>query len=150
MGIGRREFVQMLAIASAGGMALEQRGALAANPGDAERLYDAPRFGNVSFLHFTDCHAQLRPIEFREPSVNLGLGEATGRPPHLVGEQLLKQAGIAAGTARAHAFTFLDFEAAARTYGRVGGFAHLATLVKRLRASRPEAMLLDPQSPVNK
>ena len=143
MGIGRREFVQMLAIASAGGMALEQRGALAANPGDAERLYDAPRFGNVSFLHFTDCHAQLRPIEFREPSVNLGLGEATGRPPHLVGEQLLKQAGIAAGTARAHAFTFLDFEAAARTYGRVGGFAHLATLVKRLRASRPEAMLLD-------
>ena len=133
----------MLAIASAGGMALEHRGALAAEPGAAERLYDAPRFGNVSFLHFTDCHAQLMPIEFREPSVNLGLGEATGRPPHLVGEQLLKQAGIAPGTARAHAFTFLDFEEAARTYGRVGGFAHLATLVKRLRASRPDALLLD-------
>jgi len=143
MGIGRREFVQMLAIASAGGMALEHRGVLAAEPGAAERLYDAPRFGNVSFLHFTDCHAQLMPIDFREPSVNLGLGEATGRPPHLVGEHLLKQAGIAPGTARAHAFTFLDFEAAARTYGRVGGFAHLATLVKRLRASRPEAILLD-------
>ena len=143
MSIGRREFVQMLAIASAGGMALEHRGALAAEPGAAERLYDAPRFGNVSFLHFTDCHAQLMPIDFREPSVNLGLGEATGRPPHLVGEHLLKQAGIAPGTARAHAFTFLDFEAAARTYGRVGGFAHLATLVKRLRASRPEAILLD-------
>ena len=143
MSIGRREFVQMLAIASAGGMALEHRGALAAEPGAAERLYDAPRFGNVSFLHFTDCHAQLMPTDFREPSVNLGLGEATGRPPHLVGEHLLKQAGIAPGTARAHAFTFLDFEAAARTYGRVGGFAHLATLVKRLRASRPEAILLD-------
>ncbi len=143
MSIGRREFVHMLAIASAGGMALEHRGALAAEPGAAERLYDAPRFGNVSFLHFTDCHAQLMPIEFREPSVNLGLGEATGRPPHLVGEQLLKQAGIAPGTARAHAFTFLDFEEAARTYGRVGGFAHLATLVKRLRASRPDALLLD-------
>ena len=143
MSIGRREFVQMLAIASAGGMALEHRGVLAAEPGAAERLYDAPRFGNVSFLHFTDCHAQLMPIDFREPSVNLGLGEATGRPPHLVGEHLLKQAGIAPGTARAHAFTFLDFEAAARTYGRVGGFAHLATLVKRLRASRPEAILLD-------
>ena len=143
MSIGRREFVQMLAIASAGGMALEHRGVLAAEPGAAERLYDAPRFGNVSFLHFTDCHAQLMPIDFREPSVNLGLGEATGRPPHLVGEHLLKQAGIAPGTARAHAFTFLDFEAAARTYGRGGGFAHLATLFKRLRASRPEAILLD-------
>ena len=143
MSIGRREFLQLLAVASAGGMALEHRAALAAEPGAAERLYEAPRFGNVSFLHFTDCHAQLLPIHFREPSVNLGLGEATGRPPHLVGEQLLKQAGVAPGTARAHAFTYLDYEAAARTYGKVGGFAHLATLVKRLRASRPDALLLD-------
>ena len=143
MSIGRREFLQLLAVASAGGMALEHRGALAAEPGAAERLYDAPRFGNVSFLHFTDCHAQLLPIHFREPSVNLGLGEASGRPPHLVGEQLLKSAGIAPGTSRAHAFTYLDYEAAARTYGKVGGFAHLATLVKRLRASRPDALLLD-------
>ena len=143
MSIGRREFVQMLAVASAGGMALEHRDVLGADPGAAERLYDVPRFGNVSFLHFTDCHAQLQPIHFREPSVNLGLGDALGRPPHLVGEKLLKEFGIAPATARAHAFTYLDFEAAAKTYGRVGGFAHLATLVKQLRASRPYAMLLD-------
>ena len=133
----------MLAIASAGGMALEHRDVLAAEPGAGERLYDLPTFGNVSFLHFTDCHAQLLPIHFREPSVNLGLGDALGRPPHLVGEKLLKEFGIAPSTARAHAFTSLDFDAAARTYGRVGGFAHLATLVKQLRASRPYAMLLD-------
>ena len=143
MSLGRRDFVQMLAFAAAGGMALEHRAALAAEPGAAEQLYDLPRFGNVSFLHFTDCHAQLQPIHFREPSVNLGLGEAAGRAPHLVGEHLLKAFGIAPGSARAHAFTYLDFEAAARTYGKVGGFAHLATLVKRLRASRPYAMLLD-------
>ena len=75
--------------------------------------------------------------------VDLGIGEAAGRPPHLVGEALLKRFGIAPGGAAAHAFTYLDFEAAARRFGKVGGFAHLATLVKRLRASRPHALLLD-------
>jgi sulfur-oxidizing protein SoxB len=63
--------------------------------------------------------------------------------PHLVGEHLLKAAGVRPGTAVAHALTFLDFEAAARRYGKVGGFAHLATLVKRMKASRPGALLLD-------
>ena len=88
-----------------------------------------PPFGNVSLLHITDCHAQLLPIYFREPDVNLGVGRRPGRPPHLVGEALLTHFGIAPGTARAHAFTYLDFEHAARRYGKVGGFAHLATLV---------------------
>jgi sulfur-oxidizing protein SoxB len=105
--------------------------------------YDIARFGNVSVLHFTDCHAQLLPTYFREPSVNLGLGEAMGRPPHLVGESLLKHFGIPAGSREAHAFTYLDFAAAAKTYGTLGGFAHLATLVKKLKASRPGALLLD-------
>ncbi len=109
----------------------------------AEGLYDIPKFGNVSFLHITDCHAQLRPIYFREPSVNLGVGDMKGKLPHLVGEQLLKAAGVKPGTAEAHALTYLDFDQAARRYGKVGGFAHLATLVKRLRASRPGALLLD-------
>ena len=109
----------------------------------AARLYDLPRFGNAHFLHFTDCHAQLLPIYFREPNVNLGVADMSGRPPHLVGEALLKHFGIKAGTAEAHAFTYLDFEQAARTYGKVGGFAHLATLVKQLKASRPGALLLD-------
>ncbi len=105
---------------------------------DGERLYDALRpFGNVGLLHFTDCHAQLLPMHFREPSVNLGVGAARGKPPHLVGEALLKHFGIAPGTRDAHAFTYLDFERAARAYGALGGFAHLATLVKRLRASAP-------------
>jgi sulfur-oxidizing protein SoxB len=143
MSIGRREFLQMLAVASAGGMAIAHRDALAASPGAAERLYELPKFGNVSLMHFTDCHAQLMPVYFREPSVNIGVGEAAGQPPHLVGEQLLSRFGIAAHTARAHAFTYLDFEAAAQTYGRVGGFAHLATLIKQVRATRPGALLLD-------
>ncbi|MBS0319068.1 MAG: thiosulfohydrolase SoxB [Proteobacteria bacterium] len=137
----RREFLEVLAAASAAGFALDGRAALA--NADGARLYDVPRFGNVSLLHFTDCHAQLNPIYFREPSVNIGVGAAAGQPPHLVGEALLKRFGIPPGTPEAHAFTFLDFEAAARAYGKLGGFAHLATLVKRLKASRPGALLLD-------
>ena len=143
MTIGRRDFLQMLAVACAGGMALDHRGVLAAPTGAGERLYDLPPFGNLSFMHFTDCHAQLQPSYFREPSVNIGVGAALGRAPHLVGEQLLKEFSIAPGTARAHAFTHLDFAQAARAYGKVGGFAHLATLIKRVRASRPQALLLD-------
>ena len=143
MSLSRREFLNLLAIASAGGMALDAPGALAATPAGAAKLYELPRFGNVHFMHFTDCHAQLLPVHFREPSVNLGVAGAFGKPPHLVGETLLRQAGLAAGSRQAHAFTYLDFEQAAATYGRVGGFAHLATLVKQVRASRPGALLLD-------
>jgi sulfur-oxidizing protein SoxB len=136
----RREFLRLLSLAAAAGASLRP-GASSAQA--ASELYDVPPFGNVSLLHMTDSHAQLRPIYFREPSVNLGVGEAEGRAPHLVGEALLKQFGIAPGGAAAHAFTYLDFERAARRYGKVGGYAHLATLVKRLRASRPHALLLD-------
>jgi len=135
--MNRREFLQLLSVAAAGGMPL------AAAHGQAQRFYDVPRFGNVHFLHFTDCHAQLRPVYFREPNVNLGVADMGGRPPHLVGEALLKHFGVKPGSPEAHAFTYLDFEKAARTYGRVGGFAHLATLVKQVRASRPGALLLD-------
>ena len=143
MAMHRREFLQVLAAAAAAGMPLAARDALAANPSAAARMYDVPRFGNVHFLHFTDCHAQLMPIHFREPSVNLGVGAARGQAPHLVGEALLKQYGIRPGTADAHAFSYLDFAQGAKTYGAVGGFAHLSTLVKRLRAGRPGALLLD-------
>jgi sulfur-oxidizing protein SoxB len=139
--MNRREFIQVMGIAAAGGMALSAKAALAAPSAGA--LYDIPRFGNVHFLHFTDCHAQLKPIYFREPSVNLGVGQAVGRVPHLVGEQLLKEAGIKSHTPEAHAFTYLDFEEAARTYGKVGGFSHLTTLIRRMKASRPGALLLD-------
>ena len=137
----RREFLELLAAGAAAGLALDARQALGQASGDA--LYRVPPFGNVSLLHFTDTHAQLLPIHFREPSANIGVGDATGRPPHLVGEHLLQAFGVKPGSPEAHAFTYLDFERAARTYGKVGGFAHLATLVKRMRAERPGALLLD-------
>src|SRR3569623_161924 len=141
MAMNRREFMQIMGIAAASGMALNAKSALAAPSTD--KLYDIPRFGNVHFLHFTDCHAQLQPIYFREPNVNLGIGEAYGRLPHLVGEKLLKDIGVKPNTPEAYAFSYLNFEQAAKTYGKVGGFAHLSTLVKRMKASRPGALLLD-------
>jgi len=139
--MNRREFLQVLAIASAGGLALSDHEAVAKI--SADQFYDLPRFGNVHFLHFTDCHAQLKPIYFREPSVNLGFGAQLGKTPHLVGEHFLKANKIAPNTPEAYAFTYLNFEQAAATYGKVGGFAHMATLVKRMKASRPGALLLD-------
>ena len=142
MSLSKREFLQVLGAASVAGMGLGRYAD--ADAATAEQgLYDLPRLGQVSFLHMTDCHAQLKPIYFREPNVNLGLGSMQGKLPHLVGERLLKAAGVRPGTALAHAYTYLDFEKAARRYGKVGGFAHLATLVKRLKASRPGALLLD-------
>ncbi len=138
MSLDRREFLQLLAAAGVAGTGLGR--AFAA--GNAGKLYDVPPFGNVSFLHFTDCHAQLKPVYFREPSINIGVGATRGKPPHLVGRAFLKEFGIAPGTREAHAFTYLDFVEAAKQYGKVGGFAHLATLVKQLRASRPKRTLL--------
>lgn len=137
--MNRREFLQVLAAGAAAGLVLDGRRALA---GDDD-LYRVPAFGNVSLLHITDVHAQLLPLHYREPAANLGVTTARGRPPHLTGEALLKHFGIPPGSRAAHAFTCLDFDAAARAYGRTGGFAHLATLVKRLRADRPGALLLD-------
>ncbi|NYT66326.1 thiosulfohydrolase SoxB [Alcaligenaceae bacterium] len=139
--MNRREFLQVLAVAAAGGMGLSNS-ARAADKA-AQSFYDLPSFGNVHLMHFTDCHAQLLPIYFREPSVNLGVAGALNKPPHLVGEHFLKHYGIRANTPEAYAFTCLDFANAARQYGKVGGFAHLATLVKQIRASRPGALLLD-------
>ncbi|TNC96535.1 MAG: hypothetical protein FD121_1109, partial [Gallionellaceae bacterium] len=139
--MNRREFLQMLAIATAGGFVLNSDESYAAS--DAARMYDLPRRGNVSFLHITDSHAQLYPMYFREPAINLGVGAMSGQAPHLVGNALLKRFGIKPGSPQAHAFTSLDFVEAARSYGKVGGFAHLATLVKQIRASRPGSLLLD-------
>ncbi len=146
MSLSRREFTQVLAMAGAAGFALGRWAeADAAQAGAA--LYDvAPPFKGtavVSLLHMTDSHAQLKPIRFREPSVNLGVANMQGHWPHLVGAALLREAGIPLNSPLAHAFTHLDFAAASRRFGRVGGFAHLATLVKQLKASRPGALLLD-------
>ncbi len=141
MSMNRREFLQVLAVAAAGGMSLHSELALAEK--GAGKLYDLPKFGNVSLLHITDCHAQLNPIYFREPSVNLGFGDQFGKVPHLVGDKLLKHFGFKPNSIEAHAYTYLNFEKAAETYGKVGGFAHLATLVKRMKARNPGALLLD-------
>lgn len=138
MNLSRREFSSVMAAALAAGFPLHANAA--AKTGN---LYNLPKTGNVHLLHMTDCHAQLLPSYFREPSVNLGVGAMQGQLPHLVGERLLKAAQIRSGTPEAHAFTYLDFERAARQYGKVGGFAHMATLVKQLKASRPNALLLD-------
>ena len=141
MNLTKREFMQVL---GAGVMAGLPMGSHAQkNASDAEGLYEMPRFGQVSFLHMTDCHAQLLPVHFREPSMNLGLGNAKGQLPHLVGEALLKATGVKPNSAQAHALSVLNFETAAKQFGKVGGFAHLATLVKRMKASRPGALLLD-------
>ena len=141
MSMSRREFLQVLAAAAASGLVLDSKAVLAGNL--PASFYDHAPTGNVSFLHFTDCHAQLKPIWFREPSINLGVGRAVGKVPHLVGDKFLKHYGIKPGTADAAAFTYIDFETASRAYGKVGGFAHLKTLVDKMRASRPGALLLD-------
>jgi sulfur-oxidizing protein SoxB len=142
MNLNKREFFQLLGAGTMAGMGLgtyaEADAAIASNG-----LYDIAKFGNVSFLHMTDCHAQLKPVYFREPSINIGLGSMKGQLPHLVGEHLLKVAKVRPGTAEAYALSYLDYEKAANRYGKVGGFAHLATLVKRMKASRPGALLLD-------
>jgi len=140
MSIHRREFLGVLAAAAAAGMPLA---AAQRRSGSAVDLYDFKRFGNVSFMHVTDSHAQLLPIYYREASLNIGVGEARGRLPHLSSEQLLSSMGLQRGSATAHAFLPLDFEEAARRYGKVGGYAHLASLVKRIRSERPGSLLLD-------
>lgn len=129
MTIRRREFVTLAgAAALAGSLPRFARGA------DTAGVYDLERFGNARILHMTDTHAQLLPVYFREPSVNLGIGAMAGKPPHLVGRAFLERFGVRPDSADAYAFTFLDFEKSAARFGRLGGFAHLKTLIDRLRS----------------
>ena len=108
-------------------------------------IYDLERFGNARILHITDTHAQLNPVYFREPSVNIGIGEMAGRPPHLVGRAFLERFGIRPDSADAYAFTCVEFEKSAGRFGKLGGFAYLKTLVDRLRGEVGErrSLLLD-------
>src|SRR5467141_3060284 len=129
MTIRRRDFIKLTgAAALAGGLPRIGRGA------DSASVYDLERFGNARILHLTDTHAQLLPVFFREPSVNLGIGAMHGRPPHLVGRAFLDRFGIRADSADAYAFTCVDFEKSAVLFGKLGGFAHLKTLIDRLRS----------------
>jgi sulfur-oxidizing protein SoxB len=144
MNVSRREFLQLIAAASALGLA-KPSGLLAATKTEnSSDLYDIKPFGNVSLLHFTDSHAQLIPAYYREPDIHLGIGKAMkNQIPHYVGQFLLERYGIGHGSHKAHALTYLEFAQLAKTYGKTGGFAHMATLIKRLRAERPGALLLD-------
>src|ERR1700761_2679027 len=140
MRIRRRDFLKLTG-AAAFAPALTRTARSADNAG----VYDLERFGNARILHMTDTHAQLKPIFFREPSVNLGIGAMQGKPPHLVGRAFLDRFGIKADSADAYAFTCLDYEKAAARFGKLGGFAHLKTLIDKLRneAGSGRALLLD-------
>ena len=129
----------MLALGAAVGLALPGVSARATT----QNAYDLERAGNVHLLHMTDAHAQLMPVHYREPQANIGVHSARNRSPHLVGKALLERYQIAPGTRQAHAYSHIDYTSAAREFGQVGGFAHLATLVKQIKASRPNALLLD-------
>src|SRR5580704_9091742 len=128
MTIRSRDFLKITGVAALAGTT--PRLARGADTG----VYDLERFGNARILHITDTHAQLLPVYFREPSVNLGIGAMQGRPPHLVGRAFLDRFAIKPDSADAYAFTFLDFEKSAARFGKLGGFAHLKTLIERLRS----------------
>ena len=130
MSIRRREFIKgAAALAAAGALPVPAWAGRKSLPG----MYDTPMKGEVRLLHFTDVHGQILPVYFREPNVNLGVGYAHGRPPHIVGKAFLKKMGIKPGTPEAYAYTYLDFEAQAVKYGPTGGFSHLKTLLDHLR-----------------
>ena len=144
--ISRRDFLQATVAASAiyGASGVGNWAKLAAQQAlTQDDLLKFDTFGNVTLIHVTDIHAQMVPIYFREPEINLGVGEARGKPPHVTGEDFLKMFNIKPGTPEAYALTYLDFVALAKTYGRMGGLDRVATVVNAIRAERPGALLLD-------
>jgi sulfur-oxidizing protein SoxB len=140
MSIRRRDFLKVSAAAVILG-ATSARARAAESPS----IYEIERFGDARILHITDTHAQLQPVFFREPSANIGIGEMLGRPPHLVGKAFLAHFAISPDSAEAYAFTFVDFEKSAQRFGKLGGFAHLKTLIDHLRNDVGEgrSLLLD-------
>jgi sulfur-oxidizing protein SoxB len=139
--VTRRDLLRLIAVA--GGMGATSPSALAAAL-EPDRLLAFEPLGNVTLLHMTDPHATLLPVYYREPDTLIGVGDEAGRPPFLAGEAFLKAYALQRGSAEAYAMTCVDFTALAARYGRMGGYAHLATLVKRTRAERPgKTILLD-------
>ena len=144
--ISRREFLQASLAASAivGATGFGSWSRLAAQQSlTQDQLLAFEDFGNVTLVHVTDIHAQLKPIWFREPEVNIGVGPVAGLPPHITGTAFLERFGIARGTPEAYALTYEDFAALGRAYGKMGGLDRVATVVKAIRAARPDALLLD-------
>ncbi|NNE81423.1 MAG: thiosulfohydrolase SoxB [Silicimonas sp.] len=144
--ISRRDFLQAAMATSAlyGASGFGNWARLSAQQAlSQDQLLQFDTFGNVSLIHMTDIHAQLKPIYFREPSINLGVGENKGAVPHITGADFRKAYGIEDGSASAYALTHNDFTALAQTYGRMGGLDRIATVIKAIRADRPDAILLD-------
>ena len=141
MEVGRRDLLKLLAVGATAGLTPRQ---VEADPSAPDRLLDFPPLGNLTLLHLTDSHATLRPVFFREPDTRLGVGDERGKPPYLTGMEFLRAYRIAPRTAEAYALSSVDFATLAARYGRMGGYAHLATLIKRMRAERPgRTILLD-------
>lgn len=144
--ISRRDFLQTSMAASAilGGSSFGQWGRLAAQQSlTQDQLLQFDTFGNVSLIHITDIHAQLKPIFFREPSINIGVGSNKGAVPHVTGADFRKMYGIEDGSHSHYALSSDDFEALAKGYGRVGGLDRVATVINQIRSERPDALLLD-------
>src|SRR6185503_4224568 len=139
MEVTRRDLLKVAGMAATVGL---DRRALAEADDAPEKLLAFESLGNVTLLHLTDTHAQLSPVYFREPDTLLGVGDERGKPPYLTGSALLAHYRIPPGSAAAYALTPVDFTTLAARYGRLGGYAHLATLVKRVRAERPSRTLL--------
>jgi len=144
--ISRRDFMQVSMAASAlvGASGFGNWARLAAQQAlTQDQLLEFDTFGNVSLIHITDIHAQLKPIYFREPEINLGIGDAKGQMPHVTGADFRRAYGIADGSPSAYALTYNDFSSLAKTYGRVGGLDRMSTVINAIRADRPDALLLD-------
>ena len=144
--ISRRDFLQASVAASAivGASGLGNWGRLAAQQAlTQDQLLEFDALGNVTLIHLTDIHAQLKPVWFREPAINLGVGQVKGLPPHLTGKDFLKLYNIEAGSPGAYALTYQDFVSLAKGYGRMGGMDRVATVINAIRAERPETLLLD-------
>ncbi|WP_333846566.1 thiosulfohydrolase SoxB [Phaeobacter italicus] len=144
--ISRRDFLQVSMAASAlvGASGFGNWARLAAQQKlTQDQLLQFDTYGNISLIHVTDIHAQLKPIYFREPSINLGVGANKGHVPHITGADFRKAYGIADGSPSAYALTYNDFASLAEGYGRVGGLDRVSTIINAIRADRPDALLLD-------
>jgi sulfur-oxidizing protein SoxB len=139
MEVTRRDILRLIVIA-VGLEALPARAFTQAMT--PERLLEFQPLGNVTLLHTTDTHATLLPVYYREPDALLGIGDEAGKPPYVTGEAFLRAYALTRGSAEAYAYTHVDFAELAARYGKMGGYAHLATLVKRMRAERPGRVLL--------
>ena len=139
MEVTRRDLLT-LAMAAAGASFFTGRSV--AEEAKPDNILDFQALGNVTLLHMTDSHATLLPVHYREPDTLLPIGDELGKPPYVTGEALLKLYGFKPGSLEAHAFSHLDFTELARRYGRFGGYAHIATLVKRIRSERPGKVVL--------